>query len=280
MANLLATHTYSLQDPALIKVTIDEYDDGSRVVRSGTADGSNVVLGATTDPAVTTNTTGTISGKLRGLVAILADVWDSVNHLIKVQQAALTAANDSVNLGTIGGAAGSTAGQIDVAASERQLGFATSGHTQAFGFAMVITSGSAYAAGNTIGGRVIVTTAVRVTNGYARLKSVLVRDSDKQKPELDIYIFNADPTATTTTDKTASLSINAADLSKLVRKIRVRTADYDDISNLSVADVAVSDEPVNSNGGTSLFYVAVVHSGTPQWTGTGNLNIRLGLVQD
>ena len=42
------------------------------------------VEGATGDAANTTGTTGTISGKLRGLVSILADVWDSVNHQLKV----------------------------------------------------------------------------------------------------------------------------------------------------------------------------------------------------
>jgi hypothetical protein len=44
------------------------------------ADGADVAEGTTTDAAVITNTTGTISSKLRGLVAILADVWDSTLH--------------------------------------------------------------------------------------------------------------------------------------------------------------------------------------------------------
>lgn len=48
------------------------------------ADGADVTTGATTDAAITTNTTGTISGKLRGLVAILADVWNSSSHTLKI----------------------------------------------------------------------------------------------------------------------------------------------------------------------------------------------------
>lgn len=48
------------------------------------ADGSNIAEGATTDAAVVSDTTGTISGKLRGLVKIFADVWDSTNHFIRV----------------------------------------------------------------------------------------------------------------------------------------------------------------------------------------------------
>lgn len=39
---------------------------------SSVADGSDVAQGATSDAAVTTNTTGTVSGKLRGIVSLLA----------------------------------------------------------------------------------------------------------------------------------------------------------------------------------------------------------------
>ena len=42
------------------------------------ANGADVNAGATTDAAVTTDAVGSQSGKLRGLVKILADVWDSV----------------------------------------------------------------------------------------------------------------------------------------------------------------------------------------------------------
>lgn len=48
------------------------------------ADGASVTTGATTDAAITTNTTGTISGKLRGLLAILADVWNASSHTLKI----------------------------------------------------------------------------------------------------------------------------------------------------------------------------------------------------
>lgn len=57
------------------------------VVSSGAgsiADGADVNAGSTTDAANTTGTTGTMSGKLRGIVTILANVWDSVNGLVKV----------------------------------------------------------------------------------------------------------------------------------------------------------------------------------------------------
>lgn len=60
------------------------------------------VNGTVSDAAVVTNTTGTISGKLRGLVSIFADVWDSSNHWLNVSLKSKIAAvldgkeNDSI----------------------------------------------------------------------------------------------------------------------------------------------------------------------------------------
>lgn len=52
------------------------------------ADGANVVEGLTTDAAVISDANGTISGKLRGLVKIFADVWSSTLHTLGISQSA------------------------------------------------------------------------------------------------------------------------------------------------------------------------------------------------
>lgn len=54
------------------------------------ADGADVAEGATSDAAVTTDVAGTVSGKLRGLVKILASAWDSVNGRLKVDGSGVT----------------------------------------------------------------------------------------------------------------------------------------------------------------------------------------------
>ena len=70
---------------ALGAVGVDEGDLASgNAMPTESADGSNVVLGATTDAAVSTDTTGTISGKLRGLVKILSNVWDSAKSRLTI----------------------------------------------------------------------------------------------------------------------------------------------------------------------------------------------------
>jgi hypothetical protein len=54
------------------------------------ADGADVAEGATTDAAIITDTTGTVSGKLRGLVKIFASMWDSVNGRLRVDGSEVT----------------------------------------------------------------------------------------------------------------------------------------------------------------------------------------------
>lgn len=53
-------------------------------------DGGDTAQGATTDTAVTSDANGTISAKLRGLVKIFADIWDSTNHRIHVDGSGVT----------------------------------------------------------------------------------------------------------------------------------------------------------------------------------------------
>lgn len=65
------------------------------------ADGADVTQGATTDAAVTGDNSGTVNAHLRGLTKILADVWDSVSHQLKVQvQNATLAITGFVRTGT------------------------------------------------------------------------------------------------------------------------------------------------------------------------------------
>lgn len=62
----------------------------SAPVNTAVKDGSNATEGATTDAAVTGDTSGTLSAKLRGLTKIFTDIWDSVNHRIKVDASGAT----------------------------------------------------------------------------------------------------------------------------------------------------------------------------------------------
>lgn len=73
-------------------------DDSDRMyVVPVVADGGDPAIGSTTDAAITTDTTGSISGKLRGLIKILADVWSSASHYLSVSLATRVAGEDLTN---------------------------------------------------------------------------------------------------------------------------------------------------------------------------------------
>ena len=78
-------------------------------------DSGDVNAGATTDAAITSNTTGTLSGKLRGIVAILANVWDSVNGRLKVDGSGVTQpVSGDVGVASITGTGSIASNQVSV----------------------------------------------------------------------------------------------------------------------------------------------------------------------
>jgi hypothetical protein len=96
-ANLRLQATRADSEPAVVaglatgsnligKVGVDQTTPGTTdSVTVATGQGAGAVIGATTsEAAVTSDATGTNHQYLRGLVKILADVWDSTNHWLKV----------------------------------------------------------------------------------------------------------------------------------------------------------------------------------------------------
>lgn len=86
--------------PALQAATTGGGGGGGAVT---VADGANVVEGATTDVAVTSDVNGTLSAKLRGLVKILASVWDAVHGRLIVDGSQVTqpvSGTVTANIGT------------------------------------------------------------------------------------------------------------------------------------------------------------------------------------
>lgn len=62
------------------------------------ADGADVAEGAVADASVTGDNSGSLSAKLRGLSKIFADVWDSVNHWLKVSVQGTVATTDGLSI--------------------------------------------------------------------------------------------------------------------------------------------------------------------------------------
>jgi hypothetical protein len=66
------------------------------------ADCADAAEGCIADAAVTGDNPGTVSSKLRGLNKILADVWDNINHLLRVGASQVGSWTVTANQGTAG----------------------------------------------------------------------------------------------------------------------------------------------------------------------------------
>lgn len=97
--------------------------DGSITVGPVTiADGADVTLGALADAAIDSDAAGTVSGKLRGVVKILADVWNNATHKLKIE-GTLSTTPPSAGTGTITSVADSASNQTLLASNANRLGF-------------------------------------------------------------------------------------------------------------------------------------------------------------
>lgn len=86
----IGTTTQPVSAASLPLPTGAAQEAGNLASISSNTSNTATVAGATADAAVTGDSAGTLSGKLRGLTKIFGDIWDSVNHRIKVDGSGVT----------------------------------------------------------------------------------------------------------------------------------------------------------------------------------------------
>jgi hypothetical protein len=146
------------------------------------------------------------------------------------------------------------------------------------------SSSPAYAVGDQIDGLQQITNAVDASGDTATIQSVTIVDKDSVSSVLDILFFNDQPTVSSADN--VSLNISDADMQeKFLGSVRIAAADYITTAANSVATVKNIGLVVNSvksatnANGTSIW--AILRSaGTPTWTGTQSLTLRIGIAQD
>jgi hypothetical protein len=132
------------------------------------ADGANVVEGSLADAAITTNTSGSLSGKLRGIVTILASIWDSVNNRIRVDGSGVTQPVSAVSLPLPTGAATETTLAGILTSTNFQARINTLGQkTSANSTPVVLASDQSVLAINDNGGSITVDGTVAVSGSVA-----------------------------------------------------------------------------------------------------------------
>jgi hypothetical protein len=220
-------------------------------IATTTADGGNTAIGALADAAITSNTTGSLSGKLRGLVA-----WAYTR-----MPAALGQTTASASLPV-------------VVASDNIL--TAGGNTTLVSVTPTVSTSPAYTSGDSVGAKQTIASAVRTSGGTGILQNLTVTDKGNQKAALEILIFDSDPTAGTYTDNGATAL--STDLAKVIARISVAATDYITIDSKAVAKVAVG-QVVKASGSTSLYAVATTTS-TPTYASTTDLTFKYGILQD
>lgn len=134
-----------------------------------------------------------------------------------------------------------------------------------------ITAG-AYHAKDAVGGLLTFANAVRVSAGKSILNTVTIIDNDDEKAGLELWLYNADPTASS---DNAALDPTDANLAKCVGVVPISSADYFSANDNGVACVRGVGLQFYC-AGTSL-YGQLKCTGTPTYTATNDLTVVLAI---
>ncbi len=139
-----------------------------------------------------------------------------------------------------------------------------------------VTAGVAYAVGNVVGGKMAFTGCVD-TAGSGLLQSIRLGIRSAQTAGFKLWLFNADPAASTFGDKAAP-SIASADVDKLIGVYALPTGD----SGLGTHTLYTLDgigKSFSIVGATTLWGVLTT-TGVPTLGTTSNLSVALGILKD
>ncbi len=140
-----------------------------------------------------------------------------------------------------------------------------------------ISSGAIYAAGDNVGGLITFAAPQLYGNTGHLIRAVTLTDRGKQSLLTDIVFFGDNPSGSTFTDNVAQTIVDA-DLVKIIGSIKIASADYLAYVDNSHATVTTTGIPAQCVG-TSLYCVMIAR-GTPTYTSTTDLTLRVLLATD
>jgi hypothetical protein len=136
---------------------------------------------------------------------------------------------------------------------------------------------SAYSAGDSIGGKITLTNALRESGGTGVLSGLTLIDRANQKPALEIFLFESDPSAATITNNAAF--VFSTDDFKVIAKIVVAASDWTTINSKATAELANLNRVVKASGSRNLF-AAIVATDTPTFAAATDLQARFKFLLD
>lgn len=140
---------------------------------------------------------------------------------------------------------------------------------------ITVSTSPAYSAGDSIGGKLTLANAVRISGGISLLQSIMIADRANQKAIGTIFIYNADPAAATLTDNAAM--VNSTDDFKIVAQIPVITSDYVSVNSKAYANLRNIGALVKAASGTTL-YASFCVTNTPTFVATSDLQMMFDFM--
>lgn len=242
-----------------------------------TADGSQATIGAKADAKSTATDTTAVSG-----MSVWKQISASVQAIATSVSGTLTvAAHNVTNAGTF-------AVQNTTQAGELHIG-EVGGNQIRVDVAQTVTASSAYTSGNAIGGKMTIAGAARVSGSLGAagtggiLQQVVANSKSLQTTQVDVFLFNSDPSSSTCTDKTAFV-LATADFDKVIGVASIPgaaannsgwfaggTGSVGQANNLAMA--------YNLSSATSIYACAVTR-GTPTFTATSDISFKYQFLRN
>lgn len=143
-----------------------------------------------------------------------------------------------------------------------------------------VTASSAYASGNVVGGLGSCANAVRGEGMGGIIQSAWVSDKAGQAVPYEVWTFNANPSATTVTDKTA-IAINTADLAKVAGPpIALSGVVLGASSTMGIIGFGGLGQAFKLAAGNTTLYFILVTRGTPTYASTSDLAVNFVFLPD
>jgi hypothetical protein len=132
----------------------------------------------------------------------------------------------------------------------------------------------AYNSGDNIGGLMSIVNYAFQSPSTHKLNSVKLTDFSRVQGDIDLILFERNPSNTTLTDNAAQ-TIHLADVHKILSRIAIQTSDYLIRNNHSVAQKSV-DIPITLMSGNQNLYIALESRHGQTYSSTQALALDLG----
>lgn len=138
---------------------------------------------------------------------------------------------------------------------------------------------SAYSVSDQMGDVNTMTSAVDATKDTASIMSISVVDKSSQKSSFDILFFSSAPTLVSSDN--SALSISDTDMAeKFLGRVKILSSDYVDTATSSDCTKFVVGLMLQAASGSNNVYCVLQCQGTPTYTSTSDLVVKIALVQD